>query len=291
MKDFKDKVAVITGAASGIGYGLAERATREGMKVVLADVEKGALSEAEKSLRAEGGEVLAIKTDVSKVDDVKALAEKTVDAFGGVHLLCNNAGVGAGWTAWQSTLADWQWTLGVNLWGVIHGIHYFVPVMISQEAECHIVNTASIAGLITYPGNDPYKVSKHGVVALSEALYYELRIAGAKIGVSVLCPGYIRTNIMDCERNRPAGLRNTSVEEIDISNPQVQAAIEAMRQEVENGMSPQQVADIVFSAIKENRFYIIPDGEEYLLMIRTRMEDIIQERNPTAVPFESRDRS
>ena len=286
MKDFRDKVAVITGAASGIGYGLAEHAAKEGMKVVLADVEEGALGRAEREIKALGVEVLAVKTDVSKSDDVKMLADKTLDAFGAVHLLFNNAGVGAGSTAWQSTLADWQWVLGVNLWGVINGLHYFVPCMLKQDTECHIVNTSSTAGLITFPGNDPYRVSKHGVVALSEGLYYEFRAAETKIGVSVLCPGYVRTNIMNCERNRPAEMENKSGagEEIGLSIPQVQSALDSMNQEIENGMPPDEVADIVFNAIRAGQFYIVPNGEQFLPMVRTRMKDIILQRNPSAVP-------
>lgn len=282
MKDFKDKVAVITGAASGIGYGLAERAAKEGMKVVLAGVEEGALAQAEKSVKALGVEVLAVKTDVTKAGDVKALADKTLDAFGAVHLLCNNAGVGAGSTTWQTTLADWQWVLGVNLWGVIHGVHYFVPVMLTQDTECYVVNTASMAGLISFPGNDPYRVSKHAVVTLSEGLYYELRTAGTKIGVSVVCPGYIRTNIMDCERNRPAALQNKPGEEFDISDPQVQAMLQESRQLVENGMQPQQAANIVFDAIRINQFYVLPNGEEFIPLVQNRMEDIVHKRNPSS---------
>jgi NAD(P)-dependent dehydrogenase (short-subunit alcohol dehydrogenase family) len=284
MKEFKDKVAVITGAASGIGYGLAEHAAKEGMKVILADVEEKALVKAEKDIRASGADTLAVKTDVSRPDDVKALADKTMEAFGAVHLLCNNAGVSAGSTAWASTLSDWKWVLGVNLWGVIHGIHFFVPIMLKQDNECHIVNTASIAGLISYPSNDIYQVSKHGVVVLSEALYYELKTAGPKIGVSVLCPGYIRTNIMECERNRPVGLKNKPGEEIDISDPQVKATIEGSRQAIYNGMPPQQVAKIVFDAIRDNKFYILPNGDEYTPKIQTRNEDILLQRNPSGTP-------
>jgi NAD(P)-dependent dehydrogenase (short-subunit alcohol dehydrogenase family) len=283
MKDFKGKVAVITGAASGIGFGLAERCAREGMKVVLADVEEGALKKAENNIKALGADTLAVRTDVSKAEDVKTLAQQTIDTFGKVHLLCNNAGVGAGSTAWQSTLADWQWVLGVNLWGVIHGVHFFVPIMIKQNTECHIVNTASMAGLIAFPGNDPYKVSKHGVVALSEGLYLELGTAGPKIGVSVLCPGFIRTNIMDSERNRPAGLKNKPGEEIDVSDPQIQAMTKGAREAVDNGMPPQQAAGIVFDAIRENRFYILPNAEPFIPMIQTRMEDILQGRNPSTI--------
>lgn len=192
MREFHGKVAVVTGAASGIGRSLAERCAQEGMRVVLADVEEGALTQTAESLRSSGADVRAITTDVSRAGDVEALARKTVEAYGGVHLLFNNAGVGGGTTAWGSMLADWQWVLGVNLWGVIHGVHSFVPLMLQQGDEGHIVNTASIAGLTGGPGLAVYKVSKHGVVSISETLYHELALQGAKIGVSVLCPGWVR---------------------------------------------------------------------------------------------------
>jgi NAD(P)-dependent dehydrogenase (short-subunit alcohol dehydrogenase family) len=283
MKDFKDKVAVITGAASGIGYGLAERCAQEGMKVVLADVEEGALAKAEKEIRVLGAATLAVKTDVSKATDVEALAQKTLNTFGAVHLLFNNAGVTVFSTTWQSTLADWQWVLGVNLWGVIHGVHFFVPIMLNQNAECHIVNTASVAGLC--PGlSGPYEVSKHGVVVLSETLYHQLAQRGSNIGVSVICPGFIKTKVLDCERNRPRELQNKSGEGIDITEPGVQAILQVKNmQQIKEGMSPRQVADIVFNAIREKKFYILPNAEQYKPVIQTRMEDIIQERNPTTV--------
>ncbi len=284
MKDFKDKVAVITGAASGIGYGLAERAAEEGMKVVLADVEEGALDKAENEIKALGAATLAVKTDVSRIDDVKALADKTLDAFGAVHLLCNNAGVSAGSTAWQSTLADWQWVLGVNLWGVIHGIHFFVPGMLKQNAEAHIVNTASVAGLIGGAGNVPYTVSKHGVVALSEAFYRELQQADSKIGVSVICPGIIDTNILETERNRPAKLKNPpGAGAMDMSTPPAQEMLRNIKEIFKKGMKPHEVADIVFNGIKEKRFYILPNAEIFKPSIQARLDDVSRERNPTAV--------
>jgi NAD(P)-dependent dehydrogenase (short-subunit alcohol dehydrogenase family) len=285
MKEFKDKVAVITGAASGIGYGLAERCAQEGMKVVLADVEEGALAKAEREIRALGAKTLAVKTDVSKAGEVEALAKKTVDTFGAVHLLFNNAGVTVFSTTWESTLADWQWVLGVNLWGVIYGIHFFIPIMLNQDAECHIVNTASIAGLC--PGlSGPYEVSKHGVVVLSETLYHQLAQRGSNIGVSVICPGSIKTKVLDCERNRPRELQSKSGESIDITDPSIRAVFQANIQLIEKGMLPQQVADIVFSAIEEKKFYILPNAEQYKPVIQTRMEDIIQERNPTSMSLE-----
>ena len=165
MKEFKDRVAVIAGAASGIGRALADRCAREGMRVVLADIEEPALAQAATEMKEAGADVLAVLTDVSQAGDVEALARKTLDAYGAVHLLCNNAGVGAGSTAWESTINDWQWVLGVNLWGVLHGIRVFLPIMLDQDAEGHIVNTASIAGLISYSPDAAYHLTKHAVVA------------------------------------------------------------------------------------------------------------------------------
>jgi NAD(P)-dependent dehydrogenase (short-subunit alcohol dehydrogenase family) len=286
MKEFKGKVAVITGAASGIGYGLAERCAKEGMKVVLAGINENTLKKAEKDIKKTGATTLVVKTDVSKEDDVKALAQKTVDAFGAVHLLFNNAGVGISSTVWESTLADWEWILGVNLWGVIYGIHFFVPIMLKQDTESYIVNTASIGGLVTSAPSANYCVSKHGVVALSETLYREFEQRGCNIGVSVLCPGTIRSNILESERNRPIKLRNKPGEGVDMTDPNNQASIRFLKQLNENGMPPQQVADIVFNAIKEKKFYILPNAEIFKPMIQTRMEDILQERNPTNVPID-----
>lgn len=283
MKDFKGKVAVVTGAASGIGFGLAERCAQEGMKVVLAGVNEDTLRKAEKELKKTGATTLVVKTDVSKAKDVEALAKKTLDAFGAVHLLFNNAGIGAGATVWGSTLADWEWALGVNLWGVIYGVHFFVPIMLKQNTECHIVNTASIAGFLPGAYSSTYAVSKHGVVIISESLYLELAMTGNKnIGVSVLSPGAIKTKIMGCERNRPKELRNDpAVEKINLADPNLQASANALTQAIDNGMPPPQVADMVFSAIRDKKFYIFPNAEFAKPMIRTRMEDILQDRNPT----------
>jgi NAD(P)-dependent dehydrogenase (short-subunit alcohol dehydrogenase family) len=285
MRDFKGKVAVITGAASGIGYGLAERCAQEGMKVVLAGINEGTLKRAEKEIKKTGVTTLVVKTDVSKASDVEALANKTLDAFGAVHLLFNNAGVANSGTVWGSTLADWQWVLGVNLWGVIYGIHFFVPIMLKQNTECHIVNTSSVAGLFVIPHPSPYTVSKHGVVIISEDLYRQLQQRDSSIGVSVLCPGGVKTNIISCDRNRPAELKNdTAEEQLGNLDPAIMAWIQ---QGIKNGMAPAQVTDIVFDAIKEKKFYIIPNAEDSKPLIRARMEDILQERNPTN-PFDQK---
>ncbi len=275
MQEFRDRVAVITGAASGIGRALAQRCAQEGMKVVLADVEESALIETAAEVRASGAPALAVVTDVSNIRAVEALAQQTLDMFGAVHLLCNNAGVAAGTTIWDSTLADWEWVLAVNLWGVIYGVRVFVPIMLSQDTDCHIVNTASIAGLIAGPGLGVYKVAKHGVVTLSETLYYELAQRDAKVKVSVLCPGFVNTRIMDSERNRPLERRNdpTPIAAED------EATLQAMRQAVQQGMSPDQVAACVFTAIRNEQLYIFthPETKE---RVRGRMEHILAERNP-----------
>jgi NAD(P)-dependent dehydrogenase (short-subunit alcohol dehydrogenase family) len=278
VKEFKDRVAVVTGAASGIGRAIAERLAAEGMKVVLADVEREALASAESEMKAKGATVLAVPTDVSKAEDVEALAQKAVDAFGAVHVLCNNAGVAVGGVSWERSLADWQWGLGVNLWGVIHGIHVFVPIMLAQDSEGHVVNTASMAGLVSLPSMSVYNVSKHGIVTLSEAMYHELALAGGKVKVSVLCPGWVNTRLMDADRNRPAGLQNDPADEA-----QTEALRETVRQLLATGLTSEQVADRVFEAIRDERFYILthPDMKP---AIQTRVEDIMAERNPTFDP-------
>jgi NAD(P)-dependent dehydrogenase (short-subunit alcohol dehydrogenase family) len=278
MKAFQGKVAVVTGAASGIGRALAERCAQEGMKVVLADIEEPALMQTSRDLAAQGAQTLAVPTDVSQAGEVETLARKAFETYSAVHLLFNNAGVGGGKSAWESTLADWEWVLGVNLWGVIHGIHFFVPRMLEQRSEGHIVNTASMAGLTYGPGQSIYKVSKHGVVSLSETLYYELALRGASLKVSVLCPGFVNTHVLDSQRNRPARLQNAP--DGKESPPQAEAVRQRIQQALREGMPPQQVADIVFGAIREERFYILTHPT-WKGAIQIRMEDILQERNPT----------
>ena len=278
MKEFQGKVAVVTGAVSGIGLALAERCAQERMRVVLADMEEQALMQASQELKAAGAQILAIPTDVAKAGDVEALAQQAFDTYGAVHLLFNNAGVSAESIIWEGTLADWEWTIGVNLWGVIHGIRAFVPRMLEQDTEGHIVNTASVAGLTSGPGLGLYKVTKHGVVTLSETLYYELALRGAKVKTSVLCPGFVNTRIMDSARNRPARFQHDPAEEP--MGPESEVMVQLIRQAVEAGMPPQQVADIVFKAIRDERFYILTHPE-WKKAVRVRMEDILQERNPT----------
>src|SRR6516164_1440114 len=239
MKEFQGKVAVVTGAASGIGRALAEKSAQEGMKVVLADVEESALWQAEYELQVSGAQVLAVRTDVSQAGEVEALAKITFDTYGAVHLLFNNAGVGGGTTVWESSLADWEWVLGVNLGGVIHGIHCFVPRMLAQGSEGHIVNTASSTGLVASSGLGIYKVSKHGVVTLSETLACELAARGARLKASVLCPEWVNTRIMDAERNRPQALQN--VPEEQHMSPEKVAMAETVRQAFREWLAHEEI--------------------------------------------------
>lgn len=278
MKEFKGRVAVVTGAASGIGKGLAEHCAMEGMKVVLADVELDALATTEQELKAGGADVTAVPTDVSRLEDIQNLATRTIDTYGSVHLLFNNAGVGAGGKAWECTTRDWEWTLGVNLWGVIHAINTFVPIMLAQNNTCHIVNTASIEGLWTRPGHVPYQVSKHGVVCLSEVLYQDLKFEGADIGVSVLCPGAVDTNIIDSWRNRPEHLRN-DMPLRPPQNPRAGTRVQALRDSFKRGLTRGQCAALVFEAIRTESLYVLTHPQ-LKVYVQDRMENILNERNP-----------
>src|SRR3970040_448414 len=287
MKDLKGKVAVVTGAASGIGRAMAGGFAAEGMKVVLADIEEGALAAAEGEMKAKGATVASKRTDVSRGEDVEALARFTVDTFGAVHVACNNAGVGVGGVTWQQTVKDWEWVLGVNLWGVIHGIRAFVPIMLQQRAEWHVVDTACGAGLHTRPWLAMYCASKHAVVALSESLYHELSLTGSKIKVSVLCPATVNTRIGESERNRPDILRDAG--ETGVPAQQMQAMEQAFRALLATGLPPEQVADAVVGAIRDERFYIITP-EEMKDQVSTRLGDIIGGGGPTpsALPLPPR---
>jgi len=277
MKEFKDKVAVVTGAASGIGNALAQRFARAGMKVVLADVEPAALEQATREIAASGAATLAVRTDVSKGPEVERLAQATLDKFGAVHVVCNNAGVVLAGPApsWMNTVADWEWVLGVNLWGVIHGVRVFTPILLSQGVEAHIVNTASMAGMISGPGMATYNVSKFGLVTLSESLHHELTMLGSPVHVSVLCPGFVNTHIFNAARNRPAELAETAPK-----MPGNEEMEQLGRHLLAAGSPPSMVADIVFEAIRNDRFYVFPHPE-WKPHIRTRMEGILEERNPT----------
>jgi NAD(P)-dependent dehydrogenase (short-subunit alcohol dehydrogenase family) len=274
MRDLTGKVAVVTGAASGIGRAMAERFASAGMKVVLADVEDPALQAVAKEMAGRGAAVLAVRTDVSQADEVATLAKKTLQTFGAVHLLCNNAGVGSGGLSWTLTVQDWEWTLGVNLWGVIHGIRTFVPIMLEQKSEGHIVNTASMAGMISGPGMAPYNVSKFGVVTLSETLHLELQMTGASIGVSVLCPGWVNTRINESERNRPTTLADAAPQ-----TPQSGAMREMLKKVLATGLPPAEVANLVVDAIRDGRFYVLTHPA-WNPAITRRAEGIVAGRPP-----------
>jgi len=276
VKDLRNKVAVVTGAASGIGLALAERFAAEGMKVVMADVETAALAEAVTGPKQKAAAVLAVSVDVSRPADVERLARETYDAFGAAHVLCNNAGVAVIGAVHEHTLADWQWVINVNLWGVIHGVRAFVPRMLASGEEAHIVNTASMAGLTTAPFMSVYDVTKHGVVALSESMYKEFALTGAPIGVSVVCPGLIDTRIMASARNRPGELGDEGKQ-----NPMAQAFEQNLAERLTGGYPPSEVAEQVVQGIREQRFYIVPAQPEVKARAAWRAEDILELRNPT----------
>lgn len=270
MKDLKGKTAVVTGAASGIGRGLADRFAEEGMRVVIADVEEPALAKAEAEMRAAGADVLAVRTDVSDAASVEALAQRAVEQFGGVHVLCNNAGVGGGGTSWEMSLDDWRWILGVNLWGVINGIRSFVPVMLKQGGEAHIVNTASVAGLIAGAGDASYTTTKFGVVGLSEMLHHELMAAsGGKVRVSVLCPALTNTRILESGRNRPGGALPEPP-----AGSQEAVMLEMIKGFFATGMAPSEVARQVVEAIRGERFYVLTHPE-HNDVIRGRVDAVV----------------
>ena len=276
MKQFSGRTAVITGAASGIGLELARRAAAEGMNLVLADIEYARLEEAAATLGLPAERLLLQRTDVSREAEIAALADAAFTRFGSVHLLCNNAGVGLTRVTWEHSTADWEWVLGVNLWSVIHGIQHFLPKMLEQGDEGHIVNTSSVAGLLSTPGMAAYNVSKHGVVTLSETLYGELLAAKAKVGVSVLCPAWVPTGIHQSSRNRqdrfgsaaPAAGLSAAYEE-------------RMGQAVKSGrLTAADMASEVFTAVGEGRFYVIPH-RKINNAIQLRTDDIMNLRNPT----------
>jgi NAD(P)-dependent dehydrogenase (short-subunit alcohol dehydrogenase family) len=279
MQELRDRVAVVTGGASGIGRGMAVAFASEGMKVVIADIEKPPLDATVAELARSGTEAIGVVCDVSDPVSVDALRDRALDQFGAVHVLCNNAGVAGASIAplWEAPLDEWQWVMGVNVMGVVHGYRSFVPVMIEQKAPGHVVNTASMAGLIH--GAGIYGMTKHAVVALSEGLFGQLRGIGLPIGVSVLCPGWVRTNIMESERNRPEAPRPAPGPQA----AQAEAILGILKGMVQAGLDPLEVGRLVVRAIREERFYVLthPHWDN---MIRNRMETILDGRDPTPVP-------
>ncbi len=279
MKDFSGKVAVITGAGRGIGRGIALRCASEEMRVVLVGIGLESLTRTNADLRDMGVETLVVQADVSKLEDVERLAQKTVEAFGEVHMLVNNAGVASRPDTWDRSLADWEWIMGVNFWGVLYGVRTFIPIMMKQETDCHIINVSSGAGLAPGGRNTLYAVSKHGVVVLSEALYFQLAKQAPHIKVSVYCPMWVSSELDDTvERNRPSDQPPPPL------TPEAKAE---WRTSLATGISIEESADILFKGIVEDKLYIGPKGfpasadpESLISAIRTRAENIINERNP-----------
>jgi len=280
MKDFNGKTAVITGGASGIGRAMGELFAQQGMNIVLADIEQAPLDQTVADLQARGYHCEGVLTDVSKADQVEHLAETAMESFGGIHIACNNAGVFAGGLLWEESLADYQWQMDVNIWGVVNGIRSFVPRMRQQEADCHIVNTASMAALTAMPYSGIYHMTKHAVLAVSESLYHELAFHVPNVKVSVLCPEAINTGIAAAERNRPEQYRRDG----DIvESGERSLVMGALADSVAAGIGPEVMAQRVLEAIRQGQFYILSE-DAWRQAAHTRLDDIRAGRNPTFAP-------
>jgi len=280
ITDFKNKTAVLTGAGSGFGLECARIAARLGMNVVLVDVQQDALDAAAAELQALGAQVLARRVDVASASEMQALADAVQQRFGAPHLVFNNAGVGSGGLIWENSVKDWEWVMGVNVMGVVHGVRLFTPMMLDAAKkdpawQGHIVNTASMAGLLAAPNMGVYNVSKHAVVALSETLYQDLSLVTDQISASVLCPFFVTTGISQSHRNRPTELRGSKPTKSQIINQAMTGKA------VGSGkVSAADVAQRVFDAVVKNQFYIYSHPKA-IKSVQTRMEDILQARNPT----------
>lgn len=280
MDVFDGRVAVVTGGASGIGLGMARSFASEGMKIVLADIEAEPLEAAVTLLRESGASVIGASCDVADPTSVDGLRDEALSAFGAVHVICNNAGVGGGSGAqplWERTLDEWNWVMGVNLMGVIHGMRSFIPAMIDQGEGGHVVNTASVAGLV--PGGGIYGVTKHAVVNLSESLFTQFEMGDHKLGVSVLCPGWVRTRLLESERNRAEAPREPAPD----PSSQLQAIRKALEGFVANGLDPLDVGRLVVDAIRDRRFYVLTHPH-WKHMIERRMTNILEDRDPVGEP-------
>lgn len=282
MQELNGKVAVVTGAGSGLGRAMAQRFGREGMRLMLADIDSDRLHRVGDEFDAAGYEVQTLVTDVSKQSQVDGLADLTYERFKAAHVLCNNAGVAVVGTAWERSKHDWEWALGVNLWSVIHGIRAFVPRMLEQGVQGHIVNTASVAGLLCPPLSGPYVATKHAVVGLSECLFHDLALRQATIGVSVLCPGFVKTSISESEKARPDDLKNP----VPVDDPFARDVETFYKGAVEQGIDPARVADAVVEAITHQKFWVLTHPE-FEKPLRERFEGILEGRNPPTRPLAS----
>ena len=272
MKDFNEKNAVITGAASGIGYALAEKLAKEGMNIILADIEQDALDIAVEKISEYGVETLGVRTDVMQKDQVEHLFNESINAFDKIHFLRNHAGVASTVLAdriWELDDKDWEWVLGVNFYGTLYGLQSFVPHMIKHKEEGHVLNTISLAGIL--PGEAIYGVSKHAALALSESLWQGLRNAKSSIGASVLCPGFVNTNIIESNRNRPDHL--SSANKTNFILKKLASTV------LKRGKEPNDIADVTFDAIKDGHFYILPHTN-YDEMIKERYSRILARTEP-----------
>ena len=277
MDTLEGKAAVISGGASGMGRAMADRFGAAGARIMIADVEGPAMDAAVAEMNDAGIDAVGVLTDVSSEREMDELAEAAFSRFGQANVVCNNAGVGGGGLMDELTTADWEWILGVNLWGVIHGIRVFLPHLL-EHGDGHIVNTGSIAGHTSYPNIGPYNASKHAVVTISETLYNELQDRGSSVGVSVLCPGLVTTNIINSERNRPETLRSPIIP--PDPTPEDEERIQMMLAIYEDAVKPPEVADLVYQAVLDNQFYIWTDYV-YTESIMQRHEDIRLGRNPS----------
>jgi len=279
MNEFQNKTAVVTGAASGIGLELAKVFAEQGMNVVLADIEQAKLSEAVDAVTSLGAAALGVLTDVGSGESVAALRQASVDRFGSVQVLCNNAGVYTGGLLWEQTEDDYEWLIRVNQWGIIHGLRHFVPQMISQGDACHIVNTSSMASMCTLPFAGVYHMTKHAALALSECLFHELAMTAPQISVSCLCPELVNTGIAASARNRPADLAEENITEMQ------QMSMTAITDATAGSLPPRVLADRVLQAIKDGVFYILPpDDNPWRDTANTRLEDLRLVRNPSFAP-------
>lgn len=279
MKDFKEKVAVITGGANGIGLAVAQECARRSIKIVIADIDGTDLKRAEEELKVQGAEVLAVEMDVMKYEDMEMLAKKAIEKFHHVDLLFNNAGVVVAGPAWLLSLNDWEWIMKVNVWGTIHGEKAFIPIMLKQDTECHIVNTSSVAGLLDLNGMSAYHTSKFASVGLSESTYLDLQCETDKIKMSVFCPGFIQTDLDNCERHRP------KIYENDMSQPYYQSDLYKLEEQqkhkvIKGGMPIDTIGSTIFKAIEEEKFYILTNSELNSL-INLRVKNIFEGGSPS----------